>query len=55
MEAVWNSIGHIPWYGWIGIVVLVGGIIRSVTAMNHRHKERIEMIRQGMDPNAHKR
>jgi hypothetical protein len=49
-EAFWNFLSRIPWYAWIAIVVLVGGIIRQLVSMSHKHAERMEMIRQGMDP-----
>jgi uncharacterized membrane protein HdeD (DUF308 family) len=49
-EGFWNFLSHIPWYAWIAIVVLVGGIIRQVVSMSHKHQERMEMIRQGIDP-----
>lgn len=27
MDAVLNSIGQIPWYGWVAIVTIVCGLI----------------------------
>ena len=33
MDAVWNSVGSIPWYGWVAIVVIVcGAVVAAVRA-----------------------
>ncbi len=50
MDSLWSALAGLPWYAWIAIIAIVGGTIRSIVAMNHKHQERIEMIRQGMDP-----
>jgi hypothetical protein len=49
-ESFWNFLSHIPWFAWIAIVAIVGGVIRQLVSMTHKHQERMEMIRQGMDP-----
>ncbi len=49
-DSFWRFCSGIPWYAWVAIVVLVGGIIRQIVSMTHKHQERMEMIRQGMDP-----
>lgn len=40
----------IPWYAWIAIVAIVGGIIVQIVSMQHKHAERMEMLRQGIAP-----
>jgi len=49
-DSFWNFLNHIPWYAWITIVGIIVGGIRAVVSMSHKHQERMEMIRQGMDP-----
>ncbi|QDV91712.1 hypothetical protein RAS2_28160 [Phycisphaerae bacterium RAS2] len=50
MNGIQQILSAMPWYAWIAVIVLVGGIIRQVVSMSHKHRERMEMIRQGMDP-----
>jgi len=44
----------IPWFAWIPIVAIVGGItsgtITKLVELRHRHTERMTMIRAGMHP-----
>ncbi len=40
----------IPWFAWIPIIAIICGAITKVVSMSHEHSERLEMIRQGMDP-----
>ncbi|QEH38381.1 hypothetical protein OJF2_69820 [Aquisphaera giovannonii] len=40
----------IPWFAWIAIVAIICGSISGIIAQCQRHFERMEMIRQGMDP-----
>lgn len=42
----------LPWFAWIAIVAIICGCIKGLAAMRYRHLERIEMIRQGMNPDA---
>ena len=42
----------IPWYAWIPIVAIVGGIIVQVVKLWHRHAERMAMIEAGMNPDS---
>ena len=49
-EGFWNFLNHIPWFAWIAIAGIVMGGIRAVVSMSHKHQERMEMIRQGMNP-----
>ena len=43
-----------PWWAWIPIVAMVCGSISGVVKMRYSHLERIEMIRQGMNPDGGK-
>ncbi|MFO0973491.1 MAG: hypothetical protein U1A27_08650 [Phycisphaerae bacterium] len=52
MDAMFMFLGRIPWYAWIPILGIVAGLITRIVAMNHRHRERLEKIRHGMDPDA---
>ncbi len=49
-DSFWNFMSHIPWFAWIAIVAIIGGVIRQLVSMSHKHQERMEMIRQGIDP-----
>ena len=44
----------IPWFAWMLIVAIVGGItsgtIVKLVELRHRHTERMTMIRAGMHP-----
>lgn len=40
----------IPWFAWIAIVAMLFGMVKAVIQMNHSHEERMERIKQGMDP-----
>lgn len=49
-ESFWHFLGNIPWYAWIAMVGIIMGGIRALVSMSHKHQERMEMIRQGIDP-----
>ncbi len=40
----------IPWFAWIAIIAILSSAAVSVFKGIHRHEERMEMIKQGMDP-----
>jgi hypothetical protein len=46
----------IPWFAWIPIVAILAGTLSGtltkLVKLSHRHRERIEMIRMGMHPDA---
>ena len=45
------SILHaIPWFGWIAIVAIICGSVSGIIISWQTHRERLEMIRQGMHP-----
>jgi hypothetical protein len=50
MEALSNLIAGMPWFGWVAIVAIVMGVTYSIVLASMRHTERMEQIRQGMDP-----
>jgi hypothetical protein len=52
MNAVVSILNALPWFAWIAIVAIIGSTVGSVTKMLVTHHERIEMIRQGMNPDA---
>lgn len=42
--------GSIPWYAWIAIIAIVGGLISGLTKMVIAHREKMALIAQGMNP-----
>jgi hypothetical protein len=52
MNAVVTILTALPWFAWIAIVAIVGSTVGTVTKMITTHHERMEMIRQGMNPDA---
>jgi hypothetical protein len=46
----------IPWFAWIPIVAIVGGVVShtvtTVAGMAYRHRERMAMIQMGLHPDA---
>ena len=50
MEPLVSTMNTIPWFGWIAIVALVCSTIQCMAKSKMRHRERIEMIRMGMNP-----
>ena len=41
-----------PWYAWIAIIAIGGGLIRSFVAGLMHHRERMAMIKAGMHPDS---
>ncbi len=52
MAAFVDILQNIPWYAWVGIIAIFAGTTRSIIAMTHRHEQRMEMIKRGLDPSA---
>jgi hypothetical protein len=52
MSAAVSFLQAIPWFAWIPIVAIIGGIVTKVISMQHCHTERMAMIQAGMDPDA---
>jgi len=51
---VTQMVVSIPWWAWIAIVAIVCGSVSGIVKMRYQHLERIEMIRQGMNPDSGK-
>ncbi|CAN5867069.1 hypothetical protein BH23PLA1_BH23PLA1_09420 [soil metagenome] len=45
-------LGALPWFAWIAIVAIVFGCLTGLIQGARTHRERLEMIRQGMHPDA---
>ena len=44
----------IPWFGWVAIVAMICGCVSGAIQQRCRHAERMEMIRQGLNPDGGK-
>lgn len=44
----------LPWWAWIAIVAMVCGSTTDFLKRRYRHLERMEMIRQGINPDGGK-
>jgi hypothetical protein len=51
-----NGLEVIPWFAWIPILAIVGGIVSGtvtgILKLSYSHRERMTMIRMGMHPDA---
>ena len=45
----------IPWFAWIAIVAIVCGAFTQVVNRHYEYEERMEKIRQGINPDDHVR
>ncbi len=45
-------LGALPWFAWVAIVAIVFGCLSGIIQGARTHRERLEMIRQGMHPDA---
>ena len=45
-----SIMNSIPWFAWIPIVAIVCGTVQCMAKNAMRHRERIAMIRMGMNP-----
>ncbi|HVP13630.1 MAG TPA: hypothetical protein VMV94_20820 [Phycisphaerae bacterium] len=52
-DNVWTFLMSIPWWVWIPVVAIIAGLIRQAMCMSQKHRERLEMIRHGIDPRDH--
>lgn len=50
METFKEVLTSIPWFAWVAIVAIIGGITSGIIKMILRHSERMEMIERGIDP-----
>lgn len=49
---LFQFLASIPWFAWVAIVAIISGTVSGYTAQIHRHRERMAMIQQGMNPDA---
>jgi hypothetical protein len=52
MSGLATVLSTIPWFGWIAIVAIVCSAVSQCLRWRYQHAERMEMIRQGMNPDA---
>ena len=50
LDSFWNFLSRIPWYAWVPILGIIAGAIQQIISRSHRHEERMEMLRHGIDP-----
>jgi hypothetical protein len=50
MEIINKFVDGMPWYGWVPIVGMVTGGVVSIVLGSLKHAERMERLRQGLDP-----
>jgi hypothetical protein len=51
---VFGWLSALPWFAWIAIVAIICSSISGMIHRRYKHLERIEMIRQGMNPDGGK-
>ena len=47
---VFQFLTSIPWFAWISIVAIVCGTVTQVVNRHYQYEERMEKIRQGINP-----
>jgi hypothetical protein len=52
MTNVVTILNALPWFAWIAIVAILCGTIDDLLKRSIKHKERMAMIRQGINPDA---
>ncbi len=50
MITVTEFVSVLPWYAWVAIIAIVFGVGSGVIQTILKHRERMEMIRQGIHP-----
>lgn len=53
MGAMLAFLNSLPWYAWVTIVAILAGAFQKIVRSIHQHEERMEMIKQGIDPSIH--
>lgn len=43
---------HIPWFAWVAMLAIAGGMVSGIVKMIIVHRERMAMIHRGIDPDA---
>ena len=52
MSNVWAAVVSISWFGWVAIVAIVSGSVAGIFNSWFRHRERMAMIHQGLNPDS---
>jgi hypothetical protein len=52
MTSVVTILNALPWFAWIAIVAIMCGTIDDLLKRSIKHRERMAMIRQGINPDA---
>jgi len=47
-----HAASHIPWFAWIALAAIFCGSFTAVVKLIVTHRERLAMIRAGIDPDA---
>jgi uncharacterized membrane protein (DUF106 family) len=47
-----SMLSAIPWYAWVAIIAIIGGVISGIVSQIINHRERMAMIERGMNPYA---
>lgn len=45
-------LASLPWFAWIAIVAIISGSITTIFTTWFKHRERMAMIQQGMNPDS---
>lgn len=40
MQGILNSLAQMPWYGWVAIVAILGGVVVKIVKMNSDNSPR---------------
>jgi hypothetical protein len=52
MSGIVSILNSLPWFAWIAIVAVVCGTIDDLLKRSIKHRERMAMIQQGINPDA---
>ncbi len=52
MAGIVSLLAALPWFAWIAIVAIVCGTIDDLLKRSIKHRERMAMIQQGINPDA---
>ena len=53
-SGVFPWLASIPWFAWIPIAAILCGSVSGIFKMRYDHAERMEMLRQGINPDGGK-
>ena len=52
MASVVTILNALPWFAWIAIVAIVCGTVDDLLKRSIKHRERMAMMRHGINPDA---